>query len=216
VAVLIGAGLTCWGSILPWLTLKLFGMPIVLSGVVGLGSVTALLSLFALTRTRTFPLVNLVLGLLCALIGMQAQQFIGKTVTQQILGVRMRLAPVNARLEQVNLPPIEPFGDSISPHDYVGSGPGWVVWGGLAIAVGGVLQFAGGRLERTCAYCGIFWRPGRAIYFCSRCGKLAQAASRCTRCFTSLERQDRFCTNCGQAAPQRKSPIPEPEPPPLS
>jgi hypothetical protein len=207
VFLLGGSGMILWGSLLPWLTLKVFGLPVLLPGVVGLGSVTAVLGLSALTRTRPFPLMNLLLGLICTVVGIQAQQVIGRTTARQILTVQQQLAPINAHLEQVNLPPIEPFSDSVIARNYVGPGPTWVVWGGIALATAGLLQFAGSRLERTCAYCHTFWRAGREIYFCPRCGKAARIASRCERCFTPLQRHDRFCTNCGMAGTRQNTGI---------
>ena len=82
---------------------------------------------------------------------------VGKSVARQVLQIQLALAPVNEKLAQVTLPPIEPFA-SLGPADsYTGSGGSWVIGGGTALTFGGALIFAGGRVGRTCAHCRALW-----------------------------------------------------------
>lgn len=195
--VILGSGAVIWGSLLPWLTVKVFDVAIVVPGVVGLGAATAAIGLLTLTRSRSYPPITLLLGLLCLFIGNAAPIVIGRQVARQVLEIKQRLSPINERLEQVNLPPIEPFTGGVISQNYVGSGPLWTFWGGAMLVAGATLQFAGNRLRRTCAACGQYWHPGRDISFCSHCGAVASDLLRCKRCLEPLEKEDQFCVHCG-------------------
>jgi len=185
------------GSVLPWAKLTVFGVDLSLPCVAGWGAVTASLALMALVRPRALPLLGVALGLIYLAVGGQARQGVGRKVLQYVLLVETRLAPVNDKLARVALPPIEPF-DGFGPAGrYVGPGPLWTVWGGAALALGADLQFAGGRLGRTCAACGVLWPTDRIIQYCPRCGALAAAGPLCSSCHSPLWRKDRFCAHCG-------------------
>ncbi|MDX1932259.1 MAG: zinc ribbon domain-containing protein [Capsulimonadales bacterium] len=194
---IFGAGAVLWGSLLPWQTLTVFDMPIAPPGLVGWGAATAACGLLALTRPRSAPLLALFLGLLCLGIATDARRTIGRATARRVLEVKQRLAPINARLEAIRLPPIEPFPSSVLARNFVGPGPEWTLWGGVLLVLGGTFRFAGNRLERTCAACGRFRGADRRVLFCDRCGTPADAFVRCSRCFTAAGRDDRFCVQCG-------------------
>jgi hypothetical protein len=193
----LGALAVLVGSVLPWAKLTIFGVDLSLPGVAGLGAVTATLGLMALILPRALPLLGVALGLACLLIGGQTQRSVGRTILHYVLAIETRLAPVNAKLARVAIPPIEPF-EGIGPAArYVGPGALWTAWGGAALALGGALQFAGGRLGRTCVSCGTVWPPDRLLNYCPRCGVFAATVPLCSACHEPLWSGDRFCGHCG-------------------
>ena len=191
------------GGILPWARFTLLGMEVGIPGVLEWGAVTMGIGLLVLSvqgLRRRLPLLVLVLGFAGLGIGMQAQKEAGKVLRGRLLALENGLAPVNARLAQVTLPPIEPFGPSIGrSRDYLGPGPAWTIWGGVGLALGGTLGFVGGRLGRSCRSCGFTWRSGRIVHFCPSCGTSTGNDILCTRCQSPLEGRDRFCVSCGSS-----------------
>lgn len=192
------------GGILPWARFQILGTEIGIPGAVEWGAVTIVVGLLVLSVTglrRRLPLLVMVLGLVGLVIGMRAQEETGKHVRGRLLAVENSIAPVNARLAQVALPPIEPFGPGLGRSgDYLGPGPLWTVVGGACLALGGTLSFTGERLGRSCRRCGVLWRTGRTVLFCPSCGTSTGRTDACIRCLSSLESGDRFCASCGTAA----------------
>jgi hypothetical protein len=190
------------GGVLPWAQFAVFGIPLALPGLLTWGALTAGAGLLALTSARRVPLAGVALGLAAMVGGGVAQQAVGRGVVQTLLRVERALAPVNARLAEATLPPVEPFRSIRPARDYVGAGPTWTLWGGAALALGSACRFAGGRLRRTCASCGATWEVDRAddVIFCPRCGTQAAPVTGCRACHAPLRKGDRFCWRCGSDA----------------
>jgi hypothetical protein len=192
------------GGILPWARFQILGTNINIPGAVEWGAVTIVLGLLVLSVNglrRRLPLLVMVLGFVALGIGVRAQEETGKQVRGRLLALENSLAPVNARLAQVALPPIEPFGPGLGrSRDYLGPGPLWTIVGGVGLALGGTLSFTGGRLSRSCRSCGVLWRTGRVILFCPSCGASTVKTDLCTGCKSPLEGKDRFCASCGTSA----------------
>jgi hypothetical protein len=192
------------GGILPWARFQLLGAEIGIPGAVEWGAVTIVLGLLVLSVTvirRRLPLLVMAMGFVALGIGLRAQGETGRQVRGRMLSVENIIAPVNARLAQVALPPIEPFGPGLGrQQDYVGPGPLWTALGGAGLALGGTLGFVGGRLSRSCGSCGALWRTGRPVLFCPSCGTPATRIAICARCLTPREAGDRFCVACGTPA----------------
>lgn len=199
-----GALASIAGGILPWARFTLLGMVVGIPGALEWGAVTTGIGLLVLSVNglrRRLPLLVMILGLVGFGIGLQAQKETGRLMRGRLLSLENSLAPVNARLAQVTLPPIEPFGPGIGRSgDYLGPGPLWTIWGGAALALGGTLSFTGGRLGRSCGYCGCLWKTGRVVRFCPSCGKPTQKTDLCIQCRSPLEGKDRFCAACGTSA----------------
>ncbi len=191
------------GAILPWARFQILGTEVGIPGAAEWGAVTLIVGLLVLSVTglrRRMPLLVMVLGFVALSIGMRARDETGKQVRSRLLAVENSLAPVNARLAQVTLPPIEPFGPGLGrSQDYLGPGPFWTVLGGVGLALGGTLCFTGGRLGRSCRSCGVLWRTGRAVLFCPACGTGTGKTDLCVVCKSPLESRDRFCASCGTA-----------------
>jgi RNA polymerase subunit RPABC4/transcription elongation factor Spt4 len=197
----VGALSLIVGGILPWARFSLLGTEIGIPGALQWGSVTIVIGLLVLYLTglrRRLPLLVMLLGLVAVCIGVWAQEETGKQVRRQLLALENRLAPVNARLAEVTLPPIEPFGPGLGrSQDYRGPGPLWTILGGTGLALGGTLSFVGGRLGRSCRKCGVAWRTGRIVLFCPSCGTPTGRTDTCVQCRAPLERGDRHCASCG-------------------
>lgn len=191
------------GGVLPWARFVVFGVPVALPGVAVGGALAAMLGVLGFVNARR-PLLAMLLGIACFIIGGMAQREVGQTVRRQILRAELTLAPMNDRLAQVALPPLEPFQGIGSADSYVGPGPLWTLFGGAGLALGGVLRFAGGRQARQCLSCGLVWSAGREVHFCPRCGTSAAApGAGCPACHRPLAPGDSFCVHCGAAAPAR-------------
>lgn len=190
-------------SLLPWAQFTFFGNEVRFPGVIGWGMLTLLIGVLTLAAgwLRRLPLLMVLLGLLSILAALQAERDAGKAVRRRILETRMMMAPVNARLEQITLPPVEPFGPGIRPaRDYVGPGPLYAAIAGSMLALGATLTFVGGRMGRSCGVCGALWREGRAVFFCPACGVSAGKSHLCPVCHNPREPGDHFCVRCGCAA----------------
>jgi hypothetical protein len=192
------------GGVLPWARFQLLGMEIGIPGVMEWGAVTIVVGLLVLSASglrRRLPLLVMVLGLAAMSIGMRAQEETGRNLRGRLLALENAIAPVNARLAQVALPPIELFGPGLGRSgDYQGPGSLWTVIGGACLALGGTLSFVGGRLGRSCLSCGTLWRTGRVVLFCPSCGTSAGGPRLCALCKSPIETKDRFCVSCGTAA----------------
>lgn len=197
-----GAAAVAVGGALPWAMLTVFGVPLALPGVLSLwGAVAIGLAALALTWSRSFPWVLIVLGAVAGWIGVEAEKTVGREVVAFKLRVEQALGPTNARLGQATLPPVEPFQGIGPAREHVGPGPVWVLWGGVALTFGGIGQVAGERLRRTCGNCGSAWGRHRdGLAYCPRCGTATDATPHCANCRQPLEKGDRFCSHCGQRA----------------
>ena len=204
--VLAAIGILCvfWGGILPWANLSVWGVPIVLPGLVfawGGASVGAALLAGARLGQKRFPWAVAVLGLLPVCAGFFAPKQAGQAVRGFILRIENTLAPTNARLAQAAISPLEPFSGVGSAQSYVGPGPSWTLWGGILTTVGGLLFAGAERQTRTCFGCGKAWAVSRAdaISFCPSCGRFASSLGlhRCGKCHSPLAKGDRFCVVCG-------------------
>ena len=205
VTVLMGAVGLIVAAALPWAILTVLNLPVSLPGAaLGWGAVTAGIGVIAIAQfgfLRRFAWLGIVLGLLAAYIGVRAQNETGKVIVQYLLRVQGRLAPINARLAEVTLPPIEPFGSGIGARkDHVGTGPGYTVWAGATLATGSLLLLVGERFRHTCSHCRRVWSAKRSehIPFCPHCGNRTSTELLCVRCASPLLRGERFCAECGE------------------
>ncbi len=196
-----GALLLIVGGILPWAKFHIFGSEVSIPGLTDWGAVTVVIGVLVLSMRvlhRRMPLLVMVLGLVGMFIALQAQKEMGLKVRGRMLLLENAIAPVNARLAQAALSPLEPFGPSIGrAQDYQGPGPTWTFAGGVGLALGGALAFSGGRLGRSCRSCGTLWRTGRLVLFCPSCGMSTGRANICRQCRSPLENRDRYCVSCG-------------------
>ena len=190
------------GAVLPWIRLELFGVPVAVPGVAGLGLVGAAAAALALLRLRPFPVARLLLALIPLIVGVHGARSVGRDAARSLLSLQVRLAAVNARLEQVSLPPLEPFGAIGRRRELTGPGPLWMGWGGGLLVGGALAGIAAGRRRRTCLACGTLWRPERASWlaFCPACGARADGLRACGACRGPLEPGDQFCGSCGKSA----------------
>ena len=214
VSLFLGAIGLVVAAALPWATVTFLKVPVSIPGAaLGWGGVTAGIGVLCVAQfgfLRRFAWLGLALGLVAAYIGIRAEAETGKTVINSIIKTRLQLAYVNARLAQVSLPEIEPFGSTIKPRDeYIGAGVGYTIWAGGVVASASVLLIAGERLRRTCGYCRHAWsaRRGEDISYCTSCGERATNAPLCTECSTPLLRRERFCSVCGTGTSTPKRPV---------
>ena len=208
-ATLAGGAALVVASALPWAKFTAFGAHIEVPGVLGVGSLTASLGLLLLAgfgTVRRFPLLGVLLGVAAWQTGVYAERETGKLIVRYLLAVNVRLAPVNARLAEVNLPPVEPFGGAIGAwRDHMGIGITYTEQAGQVAALGSVALLAGGIARRTCRFCHRTWRAKRGDnpHFCPNCGGTAHAVPLCPRCASETERGERFCPNCGESLPAK-------------
>ena len=196
-----GAMLAVAGALLPWAHLTVFGWEIALPGILwGAGAATvflALLCLFALVR---LPILTGVLGLVCFFTVALGRPAPPREVVRRLLELRQTLAPVNARLEQVSLPPIEPFGAGVGRvAEHTGPGSAVALWGAALLTLGGVSCFAGLRENSRCRSCRTFWERSRLEFlrFCPVCGVARFPGPHCARCGEPRKSEDKFCLRCG-------------------
>ena len=187
------------GSVAPWVQLSLFGIPLAAPGVLFAGAWSAAAGLVGLSVLRRAPFVAAVAGLVALGIGVSQGKPAVQAVTRQILSLRMRLLPVNARLEQVRLSPIEPFGEV--SHAEPGPGPAWVALGGAVLLLGGVAAGLGERWRRSCPQCQLVWSDERlpTLLHCPGCGLRRTSARQCQNCWHVAEKSDKHCAHCGEA-----------------
>lgn len=187
------------GSIAPWVQLSLFGTALTAPGVLFAGAWSAAAGLVALSVLRRAPLVAALAGIVALGIGVSQGKLAVQSVTRQMLSLRMRLLPVNARLEQVRLSPIEPFGEAGRAEP--GPGPAWVTLGGAALLLGGVAAGLGARWRRSCPQCRLVWSDERlpTLLHCPGCGLRRTSARQCQSCWHVAEKTDKHCVHCGEA-----------------
>ena len=197
----VGAALALAGALLPWAHLTVFGWDVSLPGILwSAGAFTVFLALLGLLALARLPLLTGTLGCLCLVAVGVGRSAPPREVVRKLLELRQTLAPVNARLEQVRLPTIEPFGEGVgraSEH----AGPGSVValWGAALLTRGGVSRFAGVRESRRCGACRTLWPSSRLenLRFCPACGVARFAGPHCAHCGEPLKPGDKFCFRCG-------------------
>jgi hypothetical protein len=204
-AIGLAGGITLGvGACLPWATFALFGWPVLLPGLFFGGAITAGVGLAGLALVRRAPLLAVVCGLAGFALSVTAADRVGAAVVGGILRIERSLSPVNSRLAQIGLPPIDPAPGIGPRRDYVGPGILWSVLGGEALTLGAGLRLAAGRRSRACTDCGFVWpeRRARVIHFCPRCGHAAGPASAlvCPSCHQLRERRDLYCATCGASA----------------
>lgn len=186
------------GSVAPWVQLSLFGVPLAAPGVLFAGAWSAAMGMIGLASLRRAPLVAALAGVVALGVGVSQGQVAVKSVSRQILSLRMRLMPVNARLEQVRLSPIEPFGEVSKAEP--GPGPKWVVLGGALLTLGGIAATLGERWRRSCPQCRLVWSDERlsTLLHCPGCGLRRTSARQCQTCWHVAQRSDTHCSTCGE------------------
>jgi len=197
----LGALITLGGSVAPWVLFSVFGVPLAAPGLLFAGAWSALAGVLALSRLRRTPLLVAACGVVALLAGTVGGKEAPRVVAKQLLSLRLRLAPVNARLEQVSLAPIEPFGELTRNRDITGPGPAWVVCGGGLLLLGGLATFFGDRWQRACPQCQEIWSDTRLpeMLHCPGCGFKRTDSRQCSRCFQVALATDKHCTHCGNA-----------------
>ena len=187
------------GSVAPWVQFSLFGIPLAAPGMLFAGAWSAAAGLVGLSALRRAPFVAAMTGLLALGIGMSQGKVAVQSVSRQILSLRMRLMPVNARLEQIRLSPIEPFGEVSRAEP--GPGPSWVVLGGAALLLAGIATAFGERWRRSCPQCRLIWSDERlaTLLHCPGCGLHRTSARQCQTCWHVAEKSDKHCAHCGEA-----------------
>lgn len=196
-----GALAVAIGGVLPWARLTIFGVVFGVPGVFGIGALTFSASLLALLVGRRFPLLAAMCGLLALGLGLHAQRETGRALRKRTLALESALWPVNDRLIRTGLPPVEPFPPGQRRTDLVGSGPAWTLWGGAALALGGMTRFAALRLACRCPRCKLGWPAARQdrITFCPACGERIGPFVRCPSCAEPVAPNDAFCGVCRTA-----------------
>lgn len=194
----LGALMILGGSVAPWVSLSLFGLPLAASGVLFSGIWSACAGLLGLLSLRRVPLFTLVFALVATGIGATQGKTTLQRVSRHMLSLRLRLAPVNARLEQVHLTPIEPFGEATRAQP--GPGPLFVVLGGGALALGSVGIALGARWRATCPQCRVLWPEQRlaSLLYCPGCGFKRTDSLQCPRCWQLTQPTDKHCPQCGE------------------
>ena len=196
-----GALVVLAGSVAPWVLFSLFGVPLAAPGVVFAGAWSAAAGWAGMAALRRAPLLAAIAGIIALGIGMSSGKTAVRSVSKQILSLRLRLSPINARLEQIHLAPIEPFGDVAKAEP--GPGPGWVILGGALLALGGASATLGERWRRCCPQCRMFWPDERlaSLLHCPGCGLKRTNARQCTRCWHVAHGKDTHCATCGDILP---------------
>lgn len=189
------------GGVLPWARLTVFGTTFGVPGVFGLGALTLSAALLALPLGRRFPLLAALCGLLALSLGLHAQRETGKALRKRTLALESALWPVNDRLMRAGLPPVEPFPPGQRRADLIGPGPAWTLWGGAALALGGMTRFAALRLACRCSRCKRTWSAARQdrVTFCPACGERVGPFVRCPSCAEPVAPNDAFCGVCRTA-----------------
>lgn len=194
-----GALVTLIGSVAPWVQFSVFGVPLAGPGILFAGVWSALSGTLAFRTLARLPLLAAGCGLIAITVGNLGGKQAPRQVTQQMLSLRLRLAPINTRLEQVNLAPIEPFGQLSRSQDLSGPGPRWVVLGGALTLLGALAVALGNRWRRSCPQCRALWPESRLaeLLHCPGCGFKRTDARQCPRCFQIALKTDKNCTRCG-------------------
>lgn len=189
------------GGVLPWARLTVFGVVFGVPGVFGLGALTLSAALLVLLRGRHFPLLAVLCGLLALGLGQHAQRETGKALRKRTLALESALWPVNDRLMRAGLPPVEPFPPGQRRADLVGPGPVWTLWGGAALALGGMTRLAAQRFACRCPRCKRGWPAARQdrVTFCPACGERVGPFVRCPSCAEPVAPHDAFCGVCRAA-----------------
>lgn len=201
-----GAMLAVTGALLPWAQLTVFGWEIALPGILwGAGAATAFLALLSLFALARLPAIAGFLGLACFVTVALGRPAPPREVVRRLLELRRTLAPVNAKLEQATLAPIEPFGAGVGrAADHAGPGGSVALWGAALLTLGGAARFAGLRENRRCGGCRTLWPASRleGLRFCPSCGVARFPGPHCNNCGDPLATGDRFCVRCGTSENQ--------------
>jgi hypothetical protein len=193
----VGAVGALCGAALPWAIVTIFGIPLALPGLLTYGAICAVSALLGLLTLRAFPLVACVAGAICSLCALTTRQTVVRDMMSRVITVERAIAPVNLRLAQVALDPIEPFQGIGPAAKYLGPGAFIAALGGIGLATGGGFAFAGARLRRSCGVCGNAWPASRDPNFCPHCGTLVTPQPLCRHCHAPLVKGDKFCAECG-------------------
>ena len=201
-----GAALATVGALLPWAHFTVFGGEIALPGVLwSAGAATAFLASLALIALARLPALSAVLGIVCFFTVALGKSVPPREVVRRQLELRRTLAPVNARLEQAMLAPVEPFGAGVGrADDHAGIGGTVALWGAALLTLGGAARFAGLREIRRCSGCRTLWPASRlgGLRFCPACGVASFPGPHCGGCGEPLATGDRFCARCGRLTPE--------------
>lgn len=193
---------------LPWAQLTVLQAPIKIPGVVtGVGSITAAIGVLVLAQFgiwRRFPLLGILFGAVACYIGMRAEAESGIIVRKYLLETQYRLLPINRRLTQVGLPPIEPTGSGIaSRREYTGIGTTYTAWAGVGVITGSLFLCAAEFMLRTCPNCRRIWnsKRGEDVIFCPACGYTVTPEPICPHCAAAVLRGEKYCATCGEKLP---------------
>jgi len=193
----LGGGTALLGAILPWAQVAVFGLPLPLTGILTYGAICAATTVIGLLTLRNFPLIAVLAGVLGAFCALTTRNLVARDLMGRVISIERAIAPVNSRLAQVALEPIEPF-EGIGPVSrYLGPGALIAAVGGFGLAAGGVLAFAGMRMQRSCGVCGSVWSDSRRPNFCPNCGNEVASTPLCRHCHAPLVKGDKFCVECG-------------------
>lgn len=198
----LGAALALAGALLPWARLAVFGWEIALPGILwSAGAAAVFFGLLGLAALARLPALSAALGLLCLLTVAPGRSVPPREVVRKLLELRRTLAPINARLEQATLAPLEPFGAGVGrASEHTGPGGMVVLWGAAFLVLGGAARFVGLRENRRCCGCQTIWENARldGLRFCPGCGVARFPGLHCSGCGEPLETEDRYCQRCGR------------------
>ena len=187
------------GAVLPWAMVTAFGVPLSLPGVLTWGAVSGLFALIGLLTLRSAPLVACLAGAFCVVLSFSLRDTAAREMQARVIRVERAIAPLNERMAQIALSPIEPFSGIGPAARYRGPGPLWCLWGGAGLMAGAGIAFAGENLRRRCVSCGFLASAHRALRYCPNCGAQCIALPLCPHCHAPLDKRDRFCGACGGA-----------------
>jgi ssDNA-binding Zn-finger/Zn-ribbon topoisomerase 1 len=206
---IVGAVGLIVAATLPWAQLTILQNNIPIPGVVaGVGVITAAIGLLILAQFgiwRRFPLLGVLLGIVAWAIGAWAQEQSGIRVRKFLLETQIKLSPINRRLMEIGLPPIEPTGSGIqSRRAYTGIGTVYTAWAGAGVTTASALLFIAEYMLRTCPHCRRVWsaKRGENIHFCPACGGDVTKDPICPHCAAPALHGEKFCVDCGEEFPQ--------------
>jgi hypothetical protein len=206
--IIVGAGYSLLGAIMPWARAQLFGgLHIAMPGIFfALGGISAACAVLAVALRR-YPLICLFLGVILLALTFNAVQQIPRSVRKELLSAQVAFTPFNQLLDQFHIGWIMVSNYGAKDESYIGEGIQRTAQGGDLIIIGSILGIASDPLVRRarrqllrerCLRCGRSWRIGREALFCPHCSCPTKLAFEiCTHCHGPLEHTDHYCVSCG-------------------